>query len=50
MDSKKCQIFIAKLSHGISEGELEKIFRRCGEIKEIKLKKSFAFIVSIFFE
>jgi len=45
MESKKCQIFIAKISHHVTESILEKNFKKFGEIEEIRLKKGFGFIV-----
>ena len=45
MDSKKGQIFIAKISHTVTEPMLEKEFKKCGEIEEVRLKKGYGFIV-----
>ena len=41
---KNTQIFVAKLASGIREKDLEYEFRRFGNIKNIQLKRGYAFI------
>jgi len=45
MESKKGQIFIAKIAHSVSESMLDKEFKKFGEIEEVRLKKGYGFIV-----
>jgi arginine/serine-rich splicing factor 4/5/6 len=42
--SRSTQIFIAKLSSSIREKDLDYEFRRFGNIKNIQLKRGYAFI------
>jgi arginine/serine-rich splicing factor 4/5/6 len=42
--SRNTQIFIAKLSSSIREKDLDYEFRRFGNIKNIQLKRGYAFI------
>jgi arginine/serine-rich splicing factor 4/5/6 len=42
--SKSTQIFIAKLSSNIREKDLDYEFRRFGNIKNIQLKRGYAFV------
>ena len=42
--NKNPQIFIAKLSTSVRERDLEDEFRRFGAIKNIQLKRGYAFI------
>jgi arginine/serine-rich splicing factor 4/5/6 len=41
---KSTQVFIAKLSNGIREKDLDYEFRKFGTIKNIQLKRGFAFV------
>jgi hypothetical protein len=43
--SDNSQIFIAKLSQRVSEKDLSSKFSKYGDIKNIQLRKGFAFIV-----
>ena len=42
--SKNTQIFIAKLSSNVREKDLDYEFRRFGNIKNIQLKRGYAFV------
>jgi arginine/serine-rich splicing factor 4/5/6 len=44
MSEKNTQIFIAKLTNDVREKDLDYEFRKYGTIKNIQLKKGFAFI------
>ena len=41
------QIFVARLPRGLYERDLEDIFAKFGKITFVKLKRGFAFIVSV---
>jgi arginine/serine-rich splicing factor 4/5/6 len=41
---KSCQVFVAKLASSIREKDLDYEFRRFGNIKNIQLKKGYAFV------
>lgn len=46
-DEKNSQIFIARLHPDIRERDLKYKFEKFGDIREIRLKKGFAFIVKL---
>ena len=41
---KNCQVFVAKLASNIREKDLDYEFRRFGNIKNIQLKRGYAFV------
>lgn len=49
MEDKNAQIFIAKLHPRITERDLKYKFNKFGEIKDIRLKSGYAFIVIFYF-
>jgi hypothetical protein len=46
MSENNTQIFIAKLSQQVTERDLESKFSKYGDIKNIQLRRGFAFIVN----
>lgn len=49
MSSKNPRIFIARLPPSMTEGDLDSMFKKYGEIKTISLKKGYAFVVTTLF-
>ena len=48
-DNPNTQIFIARIHPRVSEKDLKYKFKKYGEIKDIRLKRGFAFIVNSYF-
>jgi len=46
--SKNPQVFVTKLSRDVDEEELRYNFKKYGRIRDISLKRGFAFVVSVF--
>merc|ERR1712010_206310 len=44
MSSKGCQIFVTKLARDTTNGDVKDMFRKYGKIREISLKKGYAFV------
>jgi hypothetical protein len=47
-NTQNSQVFIAKIHPRVTAQDLKYKFSKCGDIKDIRLKKGFAFIVRIF--
>lgn len=46
MPPKNPRVFVAKLPYDMSEGELERMFKRFGEICHASMKRGYGFVVS----
>lgn len=46
MSSRNCQIFVTKLPRGTSSDEVRRAFKKFGEIRSIKMKGTYCFVVS----